>query len=656
VTFTFLVENIGQEDVTLTSLGDTVFGSLDGKGTCSVPQTILVGGSYSCAYTVFLSSDSLTAHYDVATATAEDDEGTPATDDDDATVTFSDVAPAIRITKTANPTSVPETGGDVTFTFLVENIGTEDVTLTSLSDTVFGTLDGGADCKVGTVLAAGASCDFSITQFIAGDFESGIPHENTASVIAVDNDGNGDTDSDGATVTFTDVDQVIDINKLTNGADGLDILAGKLVTWTYTVTNHSTVILSNITVTDDQGVIVSCPKTTLSVEESMTCTASGTAAAGQYNNTGTATGSFTDGAGNIESDTATDVSSYFGAAPSFTVSKNCKADTEPVPQEGPALFTVTFSNDGNVELSVTADDGIGTFGLAVGETKSFDVTLAGPFSGFATADNTVNGSATYTDDAGTPTTIEHEASGSCRVGSRDNVLKWTQGAVDPTQTWTFGIWDGVDGFGGTQLASSNTSGDLDGVLEFGNYNLDSLQAYTLCEESVPAGWTSFWQVDTNNDGVADTTVIPYNPNFSDSPPQDLGNRCVDFGAGTGVDLLADGGTLFFQVNNTYPGGEPRTPGYWKNWNRCTGGGQAENADRNGGWQEGFWLLEDVLDPDIGGGITWFGQYSITTCEQAVSILDQRDTATGQKMSSDAAYTLAMHLLAAQLNFAAGAEK
>ena len=48
MTFTFLVENIGQEDVTLTSLTDTVFGDLNGKGTCVLPQTILVGGSYSC--------------------------------------------------------------------------------------------------------------------------------------------------------------------------------------------------------------------------------------------------------------------------------------------------------------------------------------------------------------------------------------------------------------------------------------------------------------------------------------------------------------------------------------------------------------------------------------------------------------------------------
>jgi len=38
-------------------------------------------------------------------------------------------------------------------------------------------------------------------------------------------------------------------------------------------------------------------------------------------------------------------------------------------------------------------------------------------------------------------------------------------------------------------------------------------------------------VDTDNDGVADTTVIPYNSNSMDDPPEDYGNRCVDFGPG-----------------------------------------------------------------------------------------------------------------------------
>ncbi len=40
-------------------------------------------------------------------------------------MTVTDVLPDITVTKTADPTHVPETGGDVTFTFVVENHGVE---------------------------------------------------------------------------------------------------------------------------------------------------------------------------------------------------------------------------------------------------------------------------------------------------------------------------------------------------------------------------------------------------------------------------------------------------------------------------------------------------------------------------------------------------
>lgn len=245
--------------------------------------------------------------------------------------------------------------------------------------------------------------------------------------------------------------------------------------------------------------------------------------------------------------------------------------------------------------------------------------------------------------------------------SRVDLLKLTNGLYDPTKTWTFKVSEGPDGFGGTEVASDSTPTDLAdaGVLKFGNVNLDPGATYTVCEIEVPAGYSTFWQIDTDGDGIGDVTVVPYNPNADDIPPEDLGNRCVDFGAGTGI-ALVPGMTLHFIVDNQAPGGAPRTPGYWKNWNRCTGGGQQYTADANGGWMEGFWLLEDVLDPAIGGGVTWddilsdsFDPIVIDDCYQAVLILDKRNC-DGKKVASDPLHNLATHLLAAQLNFGAGA--
>ncbi len=147
------------EDVTLTTLDDTKFGDLDGKGICDVPQTILIGGSYTCTYTLFLASDTLTAHTNVVTATAVDDDGTPATDDDDETVTFEDVLPTVTLDKSVDKEWLDEPGGDFTFTLLITNTSAEEVTIASLTDTQSADAVDFSDCValVGTKLAVGAS-------------------------------------------------------------------------------------------------------------------------------------------------------------------------------------------------------------------------------------------------------------------------------------------------------------------------------------------------------------------------------------------------------------------------------------------------------------------------------------------------------------------
>ncbi|HXW07130.1 MAG TPA: hypothetical protein VD833_17985 [Vicinamibacterales bacterium] len=87
------------------------------------------------------------------------------------------------------------------------------------------------------------------------------------------------------------VGPAVTIEKSTNGRDadsapGPEIVVGSAVNWTYVVTNVGTVALSGVTVSDDKGVAVSCPKASLSPGESMTCTGSGTATPGQYRNVG----------------------------------------------------------------------------------------------------------------------------------------------------------------------------------------------------------------------------------------------------------------------------------------------------------------------------------------------------------------------------------
>jgi uncharacterized repeat protein (TIGR01451 family) len=328
--------------------------------------------------------------------------------------------------------------------------------------------------------------------------------------------------------------------------------------------------------------------------------------------------------------------------PAFTFTKTCLS-TQPVPQEGPATFRVTLTNTGDADLVFNVDDGIGTVNLAAGATQNFNVVANGPFSGQTTVSNTANATVTLDPKYELSNSFTATATASCRIGSRVEVEKTVNGLIDSTLDLKFAIYAGADGFdsGSPALATDSTLGDADGVLEFGLLNLDPLLTYTVCELDTPAGWTSVWTVN-----AVDVTALVYNPDADNPIPEDLGNRCLDFGAGTTIPLTA-GGTLRFVVDNQVPQGDARTPGYWKNWNTCTGGRQAENAAKNGGSAAGFWLLDDLLPQTI-------GDLTITTCEDGVAILDSRDLNTNKKLANDACYTLARALLAAQLNVGAGA--
>jgi len=163
----------------------------------------------------------------------------------------------------------------------------------------------------------------------------------------------------------------IDIEKATDGADadtppGPTITVGDPVAWTYVVTNTGDVALSAVSVMDDQGVTVTCPKTTLAVGESMTCTGNGTAVSGQYANLGTAVGTY-----NTQQVSDSDPSHYFGqepVQPSVSVTKTADPASLPEPG-GPVTFTISITNtsaDGALTLQSLADsvygdlNGVGT--------------------------------------------------------------------------------------------------------------------------------------------------------------------------------------------------------------------------------------------------------------------------------------------------------
>ena len=212
-----------------------------------------------------------------------------------------------------------------------------------------------------------------------------------------------------------------------------------------------------------------------------------------------------------------------------------------------------------------------------------------------------------------------------------DIYKTTNGApADITKDIQFALYSGT-----TKLETVSTLNN--------GANLQFLTAlvpgnsYTICEAPVPAGYT--FEIDVNG-GVVQTIAGPPGEPFPTGEVQ-----CFNFTA------EAKGTTITYNINNRYPGGAPRTPGYWKNWNRCTGGNQAETADKLNEYLgpvdgAGVFLLNDLLPQTL-------GNLTIETCQQGVYILNA-NSLSGRNMSSDAAYILARSLLAARLNQDAGA--
>ena len=106
----------------------------------------------------------------VVIASGLDDDGNPVSDDDDAVVTINDVPSAIEVLKTATPDSVDEPGGSVTYSFVVNNLSAVDsVTIDSLTDSIYGDLNGQGDCSVPQTIAAGGSYSCSVTVTVSGN-------------------------------------------------------------------------------------------------------------------------------------------------------------------------------------------------------------------------------------------------------------------------------------------------------------------------------------------------------------------------------------------------------------------------------------------------------------------------------------------------------
>ena len=302
-----------QDPVTVTSLSDNRFGNLNGQGNCTTPQTIQPGASYSCSFSRTISGNAGTTHVNTVTASGTDNDGTAVSGQGSATVTFTFEAPSITVSKSANPTSVPESGGTVQYTVQIVNTSNsqDPVTITSLSDNPFGNLNGQGNCVTPQTIQPGASYSCAFSKTISGN--EGTSHINTVTASGTDNDGTAVSGNDDAAVTFTNAPPSIAVTK---SADPTSIAApGGDVEYTVQIENTSNAqdpVTINSLTDDKFGNLVTTGTCnapgTIQPGNTYTCTFTKNipgSAGGSHTNTVTASGVDNEGTAVGDSDSAT---------------------------------------------------------------------------------------------------------------------------------------------------------------------------------------------------------------------------------------------------------------------------------------------------------------------------------------------------------------
>lgn len=315
VSWTYVVTNIGNEplmDITVS----------DNKGvTITCPGVVLsIGASMTCTG----SGTAVAGQYvNIGSVTGTPAIGDPVTDADPSHYFGSDAGDnyaALDLEKATNgedadaaPGPYIETGHAVTWSYVVTNAGNVDLHNVTVTDdqlapsAIHCPNDGNFDNRI-TLLTAGAHATCTATgTAVAGQYS------NTGSAIGSPVEGPNVSDTDPSHY-YGDAG-AIDIEKATNGHDadtapGPKISTNRDVTWSYVVTNTGHLPLSQVRVTDDKEGAITCPQTTLDVAASMTCTATGKATKGQYENTGSVTAKTPDGKDVQDSDP----SHYFGSS------------------------------------------------------------------------------------------------------------------------------------------------------------------------------------------------------------------------------------------------------------------------------------------------------------------------------------------------------
>lgn len=201
VTWNIEVQNQGGIAVTLDQMQDGDGASLDGRGSCVLPQNLELGDSYTCAYDEGVAADpglgvlqvteTVTAE---ATAPASMEQ---ASAQSSGIVDVLDLLPGLSLQISADPQTLVEPGGVVQFEVVLQSVGSpETLDLAALS------VNGMGSCSLPQILVPGSSYTCHFSETLSGNTGDMIVRSVTASVE--DNEGNTSQEIQTVTVLIVD--------------------------------------------------------------------------------------------------------------------------------------------------------------------------------------------------------------------------------------------------------------------------------------------------------------------------------------------------------------------------------------------------------------------------------------------------------------------
>ena len=249
ITYTYVVENTGTANLTGVTVVDDLLGAATLSDVAGDGVGFLAVGAVETATLTYVIQASDLGTDIVNLAVADSDQSDP----DDDTNTVPVPTPSLEITKSnvnndADGSGDVSVGDTITYTYVVENTGTANLTGVTVVDDLLGaaTLSDVAGDGVG-FLAVGAVETATLTYVIqASDLGTDIVN------LAVADSDQSDPDDDTNTVPVPTPSLEITKSNVNNDADGSgDVSVGDTITYTYVVENTGTANLTGVTVVDD---------------------------------------------------------------------------------------------------------------------------------------------------------------------------------------------------------------------------------------------------------------------------------------------------------------------------------------------------------------------------------------------------------------------